>query len=275
MKRTRAYTYCGTKDIYHMGATVAARDFYAQYNASNVLFNFTIPSGHCWPVDRDTPVPCGGGKILPKLMSAFPLQSCGYDGPGELLNHVYGKLNPQVEMKSANLRSFNQLPYDANNTAMVGLGGRGFIYVPESCASGSVRCKLHLSLHGCQNPMPLEFPEVKRLSFNRWAESNDMVVLWPHEVRHGEKTDHNAGWQGCWDSYNQTPDYDTQKGPQMKAIASMIEAISGVKCEHRELALPCFRLADGPAPRGGSTGKRRARKPAQKQRRACMAQCVA
>ena len=71
--------------------------------------------------------------------------------------------------------------------------------------------------------------QVRALSFNRWAESNDMVVLWPHEVRHGQSARMNDGWAGCWDSYDQTPHYDTQKGPQMKAIASMIETVSGVK----------------------------------------------
>ena len=215
--RTRAYTYCGTQDQGHFAATVAARDFYAQFNSS-IKYNFSIPSGHCWPVDSGTPVLCGGGKFLPKVMSAFPLQNCGYDGPRELLEHVYGELKPQVAMKEANLHLFNQEPY--NRSPWVQLGSVGYIYVPNSCADGKTVCRLHVSLHGCQNPMILEAPEVRRLSFNRWAETNGIVVLWPHK-------DNNQS--GCWDSYDKTPDFDNQRGPQMIAIADMVQAISGVK----------------------------------------------
>lgn len=224
LSRMRAYTYCGTEDQSHYGATVRARDFYALFKAS-VLFNFSIPSGHCWPVDSGTPVPCGGGKILPGIMSAFPLQNCGYDGPGELLNHIYGQLKAPVAMKDANLRLFDQKPFNGNDTFDVGLGDAGLIYVPQACADGRL-CTLHVSMHGCENPFVLEYPEAKQLSFNRWAEANDMVVLWPHNVKHGnQSSEHHA----CWDGYAQTPHYDTQRGPQMVAIASMIEAIAGIR----------------------------------------------
>lgn len=223
ISQMRAYTYCGTQDKAHYGATVKARDFYALFNAS-VLSNFSIPSGHCWPVDRDTPVGCGGGKFLPGIMSAFPLQNCDYDGPGELLNHVYGKLHPQVDMKEANLHLFDQEPFNGNDTFEVGLGAVGLVYIPTACGEGHL-CTLHVSMHGCENPLILEYPEARRLSFNRWAEANNMVVLWPHNVRHGNQTSEE---HACWDGYAQTPYYDTQRGPQMAAIARMIEAISGI-----------------------------------------------
>jgi len=223
LKRMHAYTYCGTEDQSHFGATVKARDFYAHFNAS-VLYNFSIPSGHCWPVDKGTPVLCGGGKILPGIMSAFPLQNCNYDGPGELLNHIYGKLNPQVDMKAENLHLFDQRPFNANDTFDVGLGDAGLIYIPQTCAEGRM-CTLHVSMHGCENPFILEYPEARQLSFNRWAEANDMVVLWPHNVRHGNQTSER---HACWDGYAQTPHFDTKHGPQMIAIASMIETLSGI-----------------------------------------------
>ena len=68
--------------------------------------------------------------------------------------------------------------------------------------------------------------QVRALSFNRWAESNDMVVLWPHEVRHGQSARMNDGWAGCWDSYGQTgPLYATKQGLQMQAVSAMWRAI--------------------------------------------------
>jgi len=229
IERMRVYTFCGTNDPSHYGATVRARDFYELFNA-DVLYNFTIPAGHCWPVDKDTPVPCGGGSFLPKLMSVFPLQQCHYDGPGDMLSHIYGKLRPPIEMVSRNLRLFDQKPFNAGDMDDVGLGDIGLVYVPENCSVGKM-CKLHVSMHGCSNPFVLEYPEARELSFNRWAESNDIVVLWPHNVRHGT---YSAERKACWDSYAETPHYDTQIGPQMRAIASMIGNLSGLRLEREK-----------------------------------------
>merc|ERR1712196_432577 len=118
---------------------------------------------------------------------------------------------------------FDQRPFNANDTAQIGLGDAGLVYVPQVCRDGG-RCTLHVSLHGCSNPFVLELPEARRLSFNRWAEANNMVVLWPHDVSHGT---YHAQKSACWDSYAKTPHYDTQQGPQMRAIAQMIETIAG------------------------------------------------
>ena len=54
------------------------------------------------------------------------------------------------------------------------------------------------------------------LSFNRWAETNNMVVLWP-----------KAMGESCWHSYAREGGYDTKEGGQMVAIKRMIEALSG------------------------------------------------
>ena len=184
LRATRAYTFCGTNDQDHFGATVAARDFYAQFadSTTNVLFNFTVPSGHCWPQDGGFAVPCGAKS---KIVSAWPLQDCHYDGPGAMLQHFYGPLQPPShEMAPHALHLFDQAPFDGNNTSggrgEVGLGSAGLVYVPTSCASGTRKCALHVFMHGCHNPFVMEYPEARSLSTNRWAETNGIVVLWPH-----------------------------------------------------------------------------------------------
>eukprot|EP00966_Prymnesium_polylepis_P318497 7356512-Prymnesium_polylepis.1 len=74
----------------------------------------------------------------------------------------------------------------------------------------------------------MEYPEARELSFNRWAESNDIVVLWPHLVKHGGQNG-TQGPTNCWDGYGQTGElYDTQRGIQMRAVKGMIEAVAGV-----------------------------------------------
>ena len=70
-------------------------------------------------------------------------------------------------------------------------------------------------------PQRVKHLEARALSVNRWAEANNIVVVFP------QKQSGEAG--SCWDGYGDSgPDYDTLSGPQMLAIKNMIEAISGI-----------------------------------------------
>ena len=207
---------------------MAARDFFAEFadHPTNVVGNFTVPSGHCWPQDggEGVQVPCGAES---KYVNFWPLQDCHYDGPGVMLQHFYGTEQrplhpPSTHMDKSALHLFDQMPFNGNATSggrgPVGLGeSGGLVYVPHSCAAGA-KCALHVFLHGCSNPFVMEYPEVRSLSVNRWADANDIVVLFPH-----------LQGMACWDGYGTTgADYDTRSGIQMRAIAEMIEEISGV-----------------------------------------------
>ena len=51
LRRTKVYTYCGTKD-WHLGGSIANARFFAEFGLpENQLSNFSIPSGHAWPED--------------------------------------------------------------------------------------------------------------------------------------------------------------------------------------------------------------------------------
>merc|ERR1712087_77198 len=95
---------------------------------------------------------------------------------------------------------------------------------------GTRRCKLHVSLHGCGTPFAFMDLLATTLSFNKLAETNNIVVLWPQKA--AEVLAPGATWderQGCWDGYGQTgPEYDTQIGAQMQAVRKMIEALAGI-----------------------------------------------
>ncbi len=219
--RTKAFTYCGTNDRGHFGATVAARDFYAEFG-SPLKFNFSVPSGHCWPQNGSSfAVPCG---VAAKYINFWPLQNCDYDGPGEMLKHFYGAglRAPAESLDATALKLFDQAPFDGNETSggrgNVGLGDAGLVFVPPRCAAGA-RCALHVFLHGCQNPFFMEWPEARSLSVGRWAQTNDIVVLFPH-----------MNGFACWDGYGTTgSDYNLRTGVQMTAIKQMIESVSGVQ----------------------------------------------
>jgi len=222
LARNRFYTYCGTKDG-TITATKKNRDFFAQFTAEeNILSNFSIPSGHCWPQDTGANL-CGLWNT--KVSNPWPLENCGYDGPGAMLEHVYGALNPPAQQPVLNsIVGFDQSVFNGNNTEQVGLSKDAVMYIPNSCATGA-KCKLVLLFHGCA-PTPWHVAPYHSLS--RWAETNDMVILYPHSSRHGGANATREQKIACWDGYGQTgPDYDTKNGVQMKAIMSMIQTISG------------------------------------------------
>jgi len=242
LKKAKIYLYRGTKDATYKNGSVANVGILLQalgVPAENILFNNSIPSAHSWPT-ASYGSKCGAGVI----------ENCGYDGPGDCLSHIYATdapgASPLVRPTSADawnrsaLYEYDQTPYwstDNNGTAVynattpraTGLAATGYVYVPRRCwqnQSYSGRgCRLHLSLHGCGVNGYYD-EAVQHLGFEAWAESNDMVVLYPRIQPHGFTIETKSG---CWDAYGQSgPDYALKTGVQMKAIRDMISAISGI-----------------------------------------------
>jgi poly(3-hydroxybutyrate) depolymerase len=154
--------------------------------------------------------PCNQAKI-PWMIN------CNLDLAGIILQSFYGQLNPKVMAQSENLKSFSQSNFRPS-TAF--LGPQGGIYIPKSCQQGN-RCRLHVALHGCQmNPDFIQDQFVKYTGLNNWAESNQIVVMYPQTA----KSTRNP--QACWDWFGLTgPDYVNKKGPQMQALMEMIQAV--------------------------------------------------
>jgi len=236
LRRTKVYTFCGQADP-SLNTTQATRDFFAELTPpANVLGKFDLPAGHGWP-EADGLLPC---RVV--LDNLWPTENCGYDGPGALLQHVYGPLEPPAErINEWHLHRFDQRPFNGDDAAQVGLTHQGWVYVPKACAgavdglsnSSDVGCRLHVSLHGCEEWFFMEEGLVQGskalgLSFNRWAETNRIVVLWPHVGLHGGPHATREQKLGCWDGYGQTgANYDTKNAVQMQAVRKMIEALSG------------------------------------------------
>ena len=225
-KKMPVYLYRGTKDAcYHRGSLANSQTFFNALGA-NVLFNNTTPSAHSWPL-ANYGSKCGSGVI----------ENCGYDGPGAALGHIYGPLKPKATTASGSLREFDQTPFmtkDNNGTAhynettphVTGFAPAGNIYVPTQCASGAVKCKLHLSLHGCSE---VEYYDeaVHHLGFQEWGETNNIVILYPRVKPHGGTTESASG---CYDGYAQSgADYALKSGAQMSGVRKMIAAVGGPK----------------------------------------------
>lgn len=154
--------------------------------------------------------------------SAAPyLGACGYDTAGQLLQHLYPALKAKAAKSAGQLLTIQQ--QDLGGDTAASLGKLGYLYVPPSCAAGNL-CTLHISFHGCkQYESAVGDAYAKGAGLNEWADSNDLVVLYP-------QTDKSAmapfNPNGCWDWWGYTDgNYANQQGPQIKAVMALATAI--------------------------------------------------
>jgi len=185
-------------------------------NDTSIYFNYS--SGHAWITDYYGNS-CG--------VSASPyINNCDFDLAGELFKMFYGPdlKDRAANMINKNLITFSQLEFGGG--AMASLGDIGFIYVPTACANGSVACALHLNFHGClMGAYMLGQTYVKHTGLNRWAENNNIIVVYPQAAAALLKENP----EGCFDwwGYNDAK-YATQEGTQMKVMKKIIDRISGM-----------------------------------------------
>ena len=170
---------------------VELRRYYELYGARVVLVA-NRAAGHGMPV-VDAATACGE--------TAAPyLNDCDYDAAGELLGHLLGPL--QSPAKERQLREFDQ----------------GFVYVPGSCEKE--RCRVHVAFHGCRQSVE-RF--ARDAGYNRWAESNRLIVLYPRV----EATWTPFNPRGCWDWWGYSgANYATREGTQIRAVMKMIERLA-------------------------------------------------
>lgn len=97
----------------------------------------------------------------------------------------------------------------------------GYVYVPSGCNSQSSNCRVHVSLHGCQQGRYLIGNKyVLHTGYNEVAELNNIIVIYP------QATSSLLNLFGCWDWWGYTgPYYATKLAPQMKAIKDMVDRV--------------------------------------------------
>ncbi len=92
----------------------------------------------------------------------------------------------------------------------------GFVYIPAACQAERA-CRLHIAFAGCrQTPADIGDRFAATTGFNRWAETNRLVILYPQTHRSPGNPN------GCWDWWGyDDPLYHTKKGRQIAAVATM------------------------------------------------------
>jgi predicted esterase len=209
MATHKTYVFHGTLDsTIRLLAGQKLADMYTQLGVKPVT-NFNMPAQHAMITDD-----YGNGCSF----SGSPwINNCRFDLAGTMLKHFYGELNPPTTPKDENLLKFNQRTFTSS------LGSLGLVYVPTSCKAGNP-CKLHVAFHGCEQYYDnLQDIFAKNSGYNKWAESNGIIVLYPQS---------SSTWapmnpKGCfdWFGYSSSDAY-WRTGPQMDAVKRMIDKLS-------------------------------------------------
>lgn len=191
------------------------RTMYGNYVPSaNIQYKNNLAAQHSIPTDFF-------GSSCGTNGSPF-VNNCNFDTAGEILKWIYGTLNQKnVSTLGGSFVNFDQVAFWGNgNPNTHGMASSGYAYVPAACAAGQ-SCKLHVAFHGCmQNVASVGTAFYQNAGYNRWADTNKIIVLYPQAAAKAN----NPG--GCWDWWGHDDvNFPAKSGGQMVAIKTMIDKI--------------------------------------------------
>jgi poly(3-hydroxybutyrate) depolymerase len=98
-----------------------------------------------------------------------------------------------------------------------------FVYIPKTCESQ--RCRIHVAFHGCrQGRAAVKDQFAREAGYNRWADTNRIIVLYPQAIARWWGT-YNP--KGCWDWWGYSgSEYHTKEGAQIRAVKAMLDRLS-------------------------------------------------
>lgn len=211
LRSARVWLFHGAADD-KVGAPVvsAARDFFASWLPQDgVVLVGNIPATHGLPT-------LASGAACGTFESPY-LNACDYDAAGELLRHLYGDLQPPAT-STADPIAFDQRPFSED------LHATGYVFVPPACRERG-GCRIHIVLHGCQQSAEkIGVALVQNAGYNRWAATNNLIVLYPQ----ARASTVPLNPLGCWDWWGYSGnDYALRDAPQMRAILQMVDTMAG------------------------------------------------
>jgi hypothetical protein len=192
--------------------------YYASFVGSS---NINYVSRH--PATAHTLPTVSYGSSCDQTSSPY-VGDCGYDGAGAALAQIYGPLAPKAATLSGSFVSVPQGNFIAN-PASHSLADNAYAYVPSSCATGAT-CRIHVSFHGCeQNEGTVADAYYKHGGFNEWADTNDIIVLYPQTI---DSYVSPSNPDGCWDWWGYDgANYAEKTGTQMGMVRAMVGWIAG------------------------------------------------
>ena len=213
LQNSKVYLFSGSVDsVVKTGVMDALKTYYSSFvPAANVVYKKDLAAEHSMVTD-DYGSACSA-KGAPYI------NNCNFDLAGAMLQHLYGPLNARstATLPEGNFVEFKQSQFITNH----GMASTGWAYIPQACkAGGDATCRLHVALHGCkQNVSDVQQKYVRNTGYNRWADSNNIVVLYPQTS--------TAATNSCWDWWGyDSANYSKKSGPQMAAIKAMVDRLT-------------------------------------------------
>src|SRR5262245_51519314 len=224
--RHRIWMFSGTKDT-----AVPQRvmddllTYYRHYitDPTNIFYKKDLPAEHAMPTDFF-------GNSCAVLNDPF-ISNCNYDAAGQLLQWIYGSLQPKnTGQLGGSFVHFDQKPF-IDQQSNHGMAPDGWLYVPAACGNNEP-CKLHVVFHGCKQYetyryltgsgfVTFDTTYVRNTGYNKWADTNHMIVLYPQATSSGPNP------YGCWDWWGyDDANYAVKSGRQMAAVKRMIDRIA-------------------------------------------------
>jgi len=212
----RVWIFHGAKDA-RIGAAVSDSllRFYKEFiPLERIHYETQVPAAHGFPTVSE-----GGacdGDASPWILA------CNFDAAGEMLKYFYGDLAPPVTPVAGTFLSFDQKAYLARES-LASMAGEGFLFVPKDCTAGRP-CRIHVAFHGCRQGIEFIGREfAKETGYNRWADANRIVVLYPQAAK-------SWFWPfnpwGCWDWWGYSgADYATRNAAQLATVHAMLTAL--------------------------------------------------
>lgn len=225
--KQKVYVFGGTKDqVVYPPVVAATRDFFqaAGVTPGNLAYVDKMPAGHAF-IAPSFGNACGTNGVPYIDQCPGKLNGQPYDQPKEVLQHIYGPLQPAAETLSSTVRPFDQSAFAGSGTSMDSVG---FVYVPQACAADASGCAVHVVFHGCkQGAQSVGSDVYGSVGYNRWADTNRLIVLYPQAVT-SQAFPTNP--EGCWDWWGYTGlDFQVRSGVQLAAVKSMVDRLTGVK----------------------------------------------
>jgi len=221
ISRQRVYLFSGSKDSVVAPAVMQSlREFYALAGVPRSALRYvdTVPASHAFVSAAIVGGQCGD-------TNASFVVSCRYEGgyydqPYAILNHIYGLKARPPAVLSAAPTPFDQRLY-RGRPAM--LANTGFVFVPAACRERGAACAVHVVFHGCLQSADTLGSDIvyARLGYNRWADSNRIIMLYPQV----DKTAVAEGNPlGCWDwwGYSEPFGFQLRHGLQIDAVRRMV-----------------------------------------------------
>jgi poly(3-hydroxybutyrate) depolymerase len=211
LQSSKVYLFSGTIDsTVKQGVMDALKTYYNSFvPAANVVYKNDVAAEHAMITDD-----YGSGC---SVKGSPYINNCNFDLAGAILSHLYGPLTARnnAALPTGNFVEFNQSQFITNH----GMAPTGWAYIPQACTAGT-QCRLHVVLHGCQQNVTLVQQQyVRNTGYNRWADSNNIVMLYPQTS--------TAATNSCWDWWGyDNANYAKKSGPQMAAIKAMVDQLS-------------------------------------------------